>query len=101
MSIDDVVVTRIIFERFYKEFQNSFDIDVAIAGAGPAGLIAAQYLSKAGKKVVIFEKKLSIGGGMWGGGMTFPVIVVQEKSKHLLEEANIVVTDEGNKYYKT
>ena len=99
MSIDDVVVTRIIFERFYKEFKNSFDIDVAIAGAGPAGLIAAQYLSKAGKKVVIFEKKLSIGGGMWGGGMTFPVIVVQEKSKHLLEEANIGVTDEGNKYY--
>ena len=99
MSIDDVVVTRIIFERFYKEFQNSFDIDVAIAGAGPAGLIAAQYLSKAGKKVIIFEKKLSIGGGMWGGGMTFPVIVVQEKSKHLLEEANIGVTDEGNKYY--
>jgi thiamine thiazole synthase len=49
--------------------------------------------------VVIFEKKLSIGGGMWGGGMTFPVIVVQDESRYLLEEAKIRITDEGNKYY--
>jgi len=99
MGIDDVVVTRTIFERFSKEFQEFFEVDVAIAGAGPAGLMAAQYLSKAGKKVVIFERKLSVGGGMWGGGMTFPVIVVQAKSKHLLEEINVEVTDEGNGYF--
>ncbi len=99
MGIDDVVVTRTIFNRFSKEFQDCFDVDVAIAGAGPAGLIAAQYLAKAGKKTVLFERKLSIGGGMWGGGMTFPVIVVQKESKHLLEEANIKVTDEGKEYF--
>lgn len=99
MGIDDVVVTRTIFERFSKEFQECFEVDVAIAGAGPAGLIAAQYLSKAGKKVVIFERKLSIGGGMWSGGMAFPVIVVQEKSKHLLENIGIEVTDEGGGYH--
>jgi thiamine thiazole synthase len=99
MRIDDVVVTRTIFERFTKEFKDCFEIDVAIAGAGPAGLVAAQYLSKAGKKVVVFERKLSIGGGMWGGGMTFPVIVVQKESKYLLEESNIAVTDEGDGYY--
>jgi thiamine thiazole synthase len=99
MSIDDIVVTRKIFKRFSKEFQECFDVDVAIAGAGPSGLIAAKYLSKAGKKVVIFERKISIGGGMWGGGMTFPIIVVQKKSKYLLEEAKIELTDEGNGYY--
>ena len=81
IEIDDVVVTRKIFGRFSKEFQDCFEVDVAIAGAGPAGLTAAKYLSNAGKKVVIFERKLSIGGGMWGGGMTFPVIVVQKASK--------------------
>jgi len=97
--IDDVVVTRKIFERFSKEFQDCFEVDVAIAGAGPAGLTAAKYLSNAGKKVVIFERKLSIGGGMWGGGMTFPVIVVQKESKFILEEANIKLKDEGNNYY--
>lgn len=56
-------------------------------------------MAQAGKKVVIFERKLSIGGGMWGGGMTFPVIVVQEASKSLLEEANIKVTEEDLGYY--
>lgn len=36
---------------------------------------------------------------MWGGGMTFPVIVVQEASKSLLEEADIKVTKEEQGYY--
>ena len=99
MSIDDVAVTRIIFDRFSKEFQECFDVDVAIAGAGPAGLTAAKYLSMAGKKVVLFERKLSIGGGMWGGGMMFPVIVVQKESKYILEDAQINVRNEGNGYY--
>ena len=99
MDIDDVVVTKTIFERFSREFQDCFDVDVAIAGGGPAGLIAAKYLANAGKKVVLFERKLSIGGGMWGGGMTFPVIVVQKESKSLLDEASVNVNDEGAGYY--
>ncbi|UCF13816.1 MAG: FAD-dependent oxidoreductase [Thermoplasmatales archaeon] len=99
MGIDDVVVTRTIFGRFSKEFQDCFEVDVAIAGGGPAGLTAAKYLSNAGKKVVLFERKLAIGGGMWGGGMTFPVIVVQERSKYILDDVRINVKDEGNGYY--
>jgi len=99
MVLDDVVVTRTIFSRFSKEFQDNFDVDVAIAGAGPSGLVAATYLAKAKKKVVIFERKLSIGGGMWGGGMTFPVIVIQKPSKFILEDAHIALTDETGGYY--
>jgi len=99
MGIDDVVVTRKIFERFSEEFQECFEVDVAIAGAGPAGLTAAKYLSKAGKKVVVFERKLSIGGGMWGGGMTFPVIVVQKASIPILKESKVKLKDEGNGYF--
>lgn len=99
MKIDDVKVTRIIFERFSKEFSGSFELDVAIAGAGPAGLTAAKYLAKAGKKVAVFERKLSVGGGMWGGGMTFPVIVVQEASKYILQDAKVRIHDEGHGYY--
>jgi len=99
ISLDDIKVTRIIFERFSKEFSENFDVDVAIAGAGPAGLTAAKYLGKAGKKVVLFERKLSVGGGMWGGGMTFPVIVVQEQSKRILEDAGIHIKNEGGGYY--
>ena len=99
ISIDDIMVTRIIFERFSKEFRYNFEVDVAIAGAGPAGLTAAKYLANAGKKVVLFERKLSVGGGMWGGGMTFPVIVVQKESKYILEDADVQLKNEGNGYY--
>jgi len=99
MNIDDVMVTKIIFNRFAKEFPDIFEVDVAIAGAGPAGLVAAKTLAEAGKKIVLFERKLSIGGGMWGGGMTFPVIVVQKESKHILEDVGIKVSDEGSGYF--
>ena len=97
--IDDITVTRKITERFFKEFSEYSDVDVAIAGAGPAGLVAARYLAKAGKRVAVFERKLSPGGGMWGGGMTFPVIVVQAESVSLLEEVGIKVKDEGDGYF--
>ncbi len=99
ISIDDIKVTRIIFERFSKEFSSNLEVDVAIAGAGPAGLTAARYLANAGKKVVLFERKLSVGGGMWGGGMTFPVIVVQKESKHILEDVGVRLKNEGNGYF--
>ena len=99
MGIDDIVVTKIIFNRFYRDFQDCFEVDVAIAGAGPAGLTAARYLSLAGKKVVLFERKLSVGGGMWGGGMMFPVVVVQKGSKHVLEESKVNMYDEGEGYF--
>jgi len=99
IGIDDIAVTRIIFKRFSREFLGALEVDVAIAGAGPAGLTAATYLAKAGKKVVMFERKLSVGGGVWGGGMTFPVIVVQKESKFILEDAGVKVTDEKAGYY--
>jgi thiamine thiazole synthase len=97
--IDDIMISRKIVERFSREFLDALDVDVAIAGAGPAGLVAGKEIAKNGKNVVIFERKLSVGGGMWGGGMTFPVIVVQEKSKHILEEAGVRIRDEGNGYF--
>ena len=99
MRIDEIKITRKIISRFFRDFDEFLDVDVAIAGAGPAGMTAARYLAKAGKKVVVFERKLSPGGGMWGGGMTFPVVIVQEESKKLLEEIGVRLTDEGEGYY--
>ncbi len=36
---------------------------------------------------------------MWGGGMTFPIIVVHKESTHILDDAQINIKDEGNGYY--
>ena len=99
MPLDEITVTRKIVERFSEEFLNSIDVDVVITGAGPASLTAARYLAKAGKKVIIFERKISPGGGMWGGGMTFPVMVVQEESKDLLEEIGVRLSGGEDGYY--
>ena len=99
MPIDEIMVTRKIIDRFYKEFSENIDVDVVIVGAGPSALAAARYLAEGGMRTVIFERKLSPGGGMWGGGMTFPIIVVQEEGREELEKVGIRLTDEGDGYY--
>lgn len=97
--IDDVEVTRKIVERYMREFLEMTSVDVIIAGAGPAGLTAARLLGSAGKKVLIIERKLAPGGGMWGGGMTFPVVVIQPASRHLLEDVGVRLEDAGDGYF--
>lgn len=89
MAIDDVKVSEVIIKTFSEKLQNILISDVAIVGAGPAGLCAAYNLAKAGKKVVLFERKLSVGGGMWGGGIMFNQIVVQEEGKKVLDEFGV------------
>ncbi|MEF8836056.1 MAG: sulfide-dependent adenosine diphosphate thiazole synthase [Candidatus Thermoplasmatota archaeon] len=97
--IDDVKVTQRIVDRYFEEFSDHTEVDVAIAGAGPAGLVAGRYLAEMGRQVVIFERKLSPGGGMWGGGMGYPVVVVQESSVEELKKVGVEVEDTGDGYY--
>ncbi len=40
----------------------SNDYDVIVIGAGPNGLVAATYLARAGRRVLIVERKESVGG---------------------------------------
>jgi thiamine thiazole synthase len=87
--INDVVVTRAIAERFFEKFDASLELDAAIVGAGPAGLVAGRYLADAGLRVALFESKLSIGGGIWGGGMMFNEIVVQDDAVEILDDFGI------------
>ncbi len=97
--IDDIKVSQKIIEQFFETFTSYLEMDVAIAGAGPSGMVAAAKLAAAGKKVAIYERKLSIGGGIWGGGMTFPYLVVQEPAVHILRNAGITVQTDGDGYY--
>lgn len=97
--IDERIVTKAIIERYAEKLISNLEIDVAVCGAGPSGLVAAYFLSKAGLKVAVFERKLSIGGGMWGGGMMFNEIVVQEESKGILDSLNITTKPYEPGYY--
>ena len=89
MELNEITITRAIVDRFFNKLLDYTEVDTAIVGAGPAGLVAAYYLAKNGNKVAIFERKLSIGGGMWGGGMMFNEIVVQEEAREILEQFGI------------
>jgi thiazole biosynthesis enzyme len=89
MPLDELTVTRAIIDRFMEKLKAVLDLDVAIVGAGPSGMVAAYYLRKKAYNVALFERKLSIGGGMWGGGMMFNQIVVQEAGKRILDEFGI------------
>jgi len=95
MPLDDIEISGLIIERYLRKLKENLELDVAIAGAGPAGLTAAYYLAKAGLKIAIFERKLSVGGGMWGGGMMFNEVVVQEEGKKILDEFGITTKQEG------
>ena len=99
MELNEVVITKAIIDRFYAKLKDNVETDVAIVGGGPAGLVAGYFLAKAGKRVVLFERKLSIGGGMWGGGMMFNEIVVQEAAVHLLKEFGVRYRRYEDNYY--
>lgn len=99
MRIDDITVSRAITESFIKDFLDAMEVDVAIAGAGPAGMTAAYYLAKEGVKTVILERQLRVGGGMPGGGMMFSRIVVQEEGKSILDEFGVQTKEYAKGYY--
>jgi phytoene dehydrogenase-like protein len=52
--------------------QNEYEYDVIVVGGGHNGLTAGCYLQKAGKKVLVLEKKGKAGGGVWTEEATLP-----------------------------
>ncbi len=97
--MDEIIISKAITESYFKDLINSMEVEVAIVGAGPSGLVAGYYLAKNKVKTVIYERKLSVGGGMWGGGMMFNKIVVQPEGKEILEEFGIDTTEYAGGYY--
>ncbi|NYT17927.1 MAG: thiazole biosynthesis protein, partial [Methanomicrobiales archaeon] len=99
MELDERIITRAILATQMEILLDYTDIDVAVVGGGPSGLAAASFIGEQGLKVAVIEKKLSVGGGMWGGGMMFPRIVVQDEAKRLLDRFSIRSAPYGDGYW--
>ncbi len=89
-------ISRVILEEYNRRLLEHLENDVVIVGAGPAGLAGGYYLAQAGLKTVIIERKLSIGGGIWGGAAGYNVIVVQDKD--ILDEFGIAAKKQKGLY---
>jgi thiamine thiazole synthase len=99
MKLDEIVISKAIIESYKDKLIDALDVDVAIVGGGPAGIVAAYYLAQKKVKTVLFERKLSIGGGMWGGGIMFNEIVVQKEAKKILDEFDVRTRKYQENYY--
>jgi thiazole biosynthesis enzyme len=100
MPLSERTITEAIIKSYTDKLFGAVSCDVAVVGAGPAGLIAAADLARGGWKTCLFERGLSIGGGIWGGGMMMNVIVIQEEGKDILDEFGIT-TEPFKKGYHT
>jgi thiamine thiazole synthase len=99
VKLDEIRVSRLIIENYARKLSDAAEVDVAIAGGGPAGLTAACCLARDGFRVALFERKLNPGGGMPGGGMMFNEIVVQQAGKAVLDEMGVQSADAGDGYW--
>jgi len=89
-------ISRLIIEQYVKKLTEHLNNDVVIVGAGPAGLAAGYYLAKVGAKTTVIEKKLSTGGGIWGGAAGYNVVTFENKD--ILDEIGVTTKKQGRLY---
>jgi hypothetical protein len=82
-------VSKGIISTYFDKLEKCLELDVAIVGGGPSGIVAAYYMAQAGLKVALFDRKLSPGGGMWGGAMMFNQVVIQQEAMDIIKEFGI------------
>ena len=94
--MNEIEISRIIIEQYHSKLLDRLENDVVVVGAGPAGLTAGYYLAKNGVKTTVLEKRLSTGGGIWGGAAGFSVIAIENKT--ILETIGVAAQKRGDLY---
>lgn len=92
-------ITRAILSRYFEKLQAHLELDVALVGAGPSALVCSHDLARQGMRVAIFESKLAPGGGIWGGGMLFNEVAVQEDALPILSDFGVRTRSAEAGYY--
>jgi thiamine thiazole synthase len=94
-ELDETEISKTIIRTYNERLLDRVESDVVIAGAGPSGLVAAYCLARKGARVTVLEKRLSPGGGVWGGGMGMSVAVIQDEAVPVLSEMGIKCEPKG------
>jgi len=88
-GLHETEISRSIVSTYHEKLSDRIVSDVLICGAGPSGLTAAFDLARKGVRVTVLEKRLSPGGGIWGGGMAMSEAVFQDDALPLLDEVGV------------
>ena len=99
--LEEPEISKAILCTYHERLLDRIVSDVIIVGAGPAGMTAAIRLARAGLKVTLLEKRLSPGGGIWGGGMGMSQTVVQEDALPLLDDLGVKYEPRRKDLYAT
>ncbi len=75
------------------ESAGSKKADIAIVGAGMAGLTCAYRLEKAGRQVTVFEAQRRVGGRMWTARDVMPGGQLVELGGELIDTDHVVMRD--------
>jgi len=99
VEVDEAAITRGILKCSLEDLAEYAECDVIVVGAGPSGLTAARHLAEQGLKTLVVERRLSIGGGIGGGGMLFHKVLVEEPADRILRELGCPLQPAGDRLY--
>jgi thiamine thiazole synthase len=98
-AVGEAAISRYIIKATMEDWERIVNSDVVIVGAGPAGMTAAYYLAKEGLRTVLFERRLSFGGGIGGGAMLFHRIVIESPADEILKSFGIRLSKVDDEIY--